>query len=473
MDKPSFNFGGVNLDVGLGSQRQGRPVADDPFRIAILGDFSGRASRGIRESGGPLRKRKPVLIDRDNFDDVFRRFAVELEMPVAGRIRLKELDDFHPDRLYESLAVFEPLRQARAEAGRGGAVAAPKKAAASVPPPAPEALGNLLEGALQATEGRREGAATRDPLRSWVDQQVQPHLAPAEPAGAKERRTLVDRVISAQMSALLHYPDLQALESLWRSVFFLVRRAETDTNLSIWLVDVSREELDGGLAEVSDLLSDHKPWALLVGAYSFGTAPADIQTLAAAGAIASKFGSSFIAGAKRETIGCGPDADPSEPTEWKSPDPIWDALRSSPVARHIGVVWPRFLVRLPYGAKTDACERIPFEEMSGDHDPERMLWGNPAILSALLLAESFVEDGWSMRPGTHSNAGRLPVYVYEADGESVAQPCAEILMTERAARAIQENGVMCLASIKGSDEVKLVRFQSIAKPPGQLAGVWQ
>jgi type VI secretion system protein ImpC len=133
---------------------------------------------------------------------------------------------------------------------------------------------------------------------------------------------------------------------------------------------------------------------------------------------------------------------------------------------------PRFLVRLPYGAKTDACELIAFEEMGEEYDHERLLWGNPAIACAALLAASFGEDGWSMRPGKHSNLDGLPTYVYQRDGDFVAQPCAETIMTERAAKAIQDCGVMCLASIKDTDEVRLVRFQCSSKVVGPLNGPW-
>ena len=77
-----------------------------------------------------------------------------------------------------------------------------------------------------------------------------------------------------------------------------------------------------------------------------------------------------------------------------------------------------------------------------------------------------------MRPGTHLNLGGMPLDVREQEGESVAQPCAEVLMAERGAERIMERGIMPLASLKESDEVRLVRFQSIAHPVAALAGPW-
>ena len=61
-----FDFGGVNFgasDESVGA----RPVSVTPFSIAILGDFGGRANRGLFESQ-TVGERRPYLVDRDNLD---------------------------------------------------------------------------------------------------------------------------------------------------------------------------------------------------------------------------------------------------------------------------------------------------------------------------------------------------------------------------------------------------------------------
>ena len=57
------------------------PKATSPFRIAVLGDFSGRAHRGTIE---PLADRKPIRVDRDNLDQVMERFGVEVRLRRDG-----------------------------------------------------------------------------------------------------------------------------------------------------------------------------------------------------------------------------------------------------------------------------------------------------------------------------------------------------------------------------------------------------
>ena len=66
----------------------------------------------------------------------------------------------------------------------------------------------------------------------------------------------------------------------------------------------------------------------------------------------------------------------------------------------------------------------------------------------------------------------LPLHVYEAEGEEQVKPCAEMLLTERDVEWILDQGYMALASIRGRDAARLVRFQSIAKPAARLSGRW-
>jgi len=57
----------VQLEVAPDEQRPfGSAERDAPFRILILGDFSGRANRGVESK---LAGRRPIRVDRDNLDD--------------------------------------------------------------------------------------------------------------------------------------------------------------------------------------------------------------------------------------------------------------------------------------------------------------------------------------------------------------------------------------------------------------------
>jgi type VI secretion system protein ImpC len=130
------------------------------------------------------------------------------------------------------------------------------------------------------------------------------------------------------------------------------------------------------------------------------------------------------------------------------------------------------LLRLPYGKKTSPLESFDFEEMSDPPVHDEYLWGNPAFAVALALAQSFADAAWEMRPETAAQLEKLPIHVYEVDGQTESKPCAEVLLTEEAVERMLEEGLIPLVSFKNRDSVRVVRFQSIAAPPRALAGQW-
>ena len=54
-------------------------------------------------------------------------------------------------------------------------------------------------------------------------------------------------------------------------------------------------------------------------------------------------------------------------------------LRESEDARYIGLAMPRFLSRLPYGAKTNPVEEFDFEEDTGAADHSRYTWAKRSL----------------------------------------------------------------------------------------------
>ena len=513
-----FDFGDVQLDVTAGDERLAHAAeADTPFRIAILGDFSGRAHRGFCETGAKLANRRAVLVDRDNFDQILAKLRPQIELPLDGdslAVHFTELDDFHPDRIFERATIFRRLRQMRdrvkdAETfpqvlAEMGLLPAAPPAGPSKPETQPRvtladleqlARGDLLEQAVAETQGQpaeRRPTRAADELHAFVRRIVEPHLlARADPRQA-EMMTALDRATSAQMRALLHLPDFQALESAWRALFFVVRRVETSERLKLYLLDVSKAEMAADLAAAEDLRSTGvykllveqtvgtpgaEPWALLAANYTFEPTRQDVELLGRLAKVAHAAGAPFLAAASPRGLGCESTADLPHPHEWKptahSEDTqAWGALRKLPETSYVGLALPRFLLRLPYGKETDPAELFDFEEMPQPPVHEDYLWGNPAFACAALLAQAFSKEGWHMRPGTIREIDGLALHAYQENGESCVKPCAEVLLTEDAAEKILDQGMMPLASLKGRDAVRLIRFQSIADPPSALAGRW-
>ena len=82
-----------------------------------------------------------------------------------------------------------------------------------------------------------------------------PFVRAGAPARTRMRwSAAVDEALSDAMRAVLHHPDFQNAESLWRGVDFLLRRLETSHQLQVHLIDLSAEELAADLSAVADLV---------------------------------------------------------------------------------------------------------------------------------------------------------------------------------------------------------------------------
>ena len=446
----------VGIDVSAGTQPiLDAPESDTPFRMLILGDFSGRGLRGER---APLAGRRPVAVDSDNLDQVLASLSPSVQLP-QGVLRFRALDDFHPDHIYQHADAFRKLADLRHQPAP--VPAAPRETPRPAMPTALASGRSLLESMMEQSD---EEPASRvveapDAMAEFIKRAVEPHLAPRQDPRQAEWAAHVDAAAGEQMRAILHHPHFQSLEAAWRAVAMLVDRLQPDTDLKIYVFDASIEELMADSAALEQFLVGHAlacPWSLIVGNFVFGQTAADAAKLRWLGRLAASLGAPFL----------GEAVPPSD-----SPGPEWQELVHSPEARWIGLALPRFLLRLPYGKDTAPAEQLDFEEM-----PESVhadyLWGNPAFFCACVLGLAFRGDGWEMRPARHREIGSLPQHIYRADGESVAKPCAEVLLTDTAAEFILDNGFMPLASMKDQDSVLLVRLQSIADPPAPLSGRW-
>lgn len=495
----------VGFEVRVGRYpAEARPIPEVPFRIAILGDFSGRANRGLVETGRDLSARTPGRVDRDNLDEMLGLLAPELRVALgesvasALALRFAGLDDFHPDHLYETLPVFRSLRDTRrsladpttSEQTVRKLLGSSEPAASAEPPATPADAAALLDRILAETTGAPPSPAEvlGGDLRAALRRIVSPHLvSEMGPRGAALLEQL-ETAIGALMRSILHHSEFQALEALWRGVDFLTRRVETSTHLQLHLIDVSKEEVaadqvadspleESGLfkllVESSVGTAGGLPWAAIVGVFTFRPEPDDLLLLARLGALASLAGAPWISAAHSRFAGCESLAETPDPSEWRrAVEPLWEAVRREPQAAHLGLALPRFLLRLPYGAETDPCESFPFEELPGADAHENYLWGNPALACALLLAEAFAAAGWGLRPGVQLEIGKLPLHLRRSGGQTSAKPCAETLLSERAAGRLLELGLIPLVSVKDQDAVRLLSFRACAEPPRPLAGLW-
>jgi type VI secretion system protein ImpC len=493
-DRTPFEKAEVELAASLDEPGRQRPAPepDSPFRILLVGNFGGRGAAAAT----------PIAVDRDNLEEVMDELDVELSLRPAGddspeiTLRPREIDDFHPDHLFGQTAAFSGLRRLREELEDPDTFAAAAAQVRAWSPQSPSPTGqarheaggeDLVAEMLESAARRDDAAAHTDGFDALVRHVVEPHLAPRDDPAKADLVATVDAAIQSWMRNLLHHPGFQALESAWRGVDFLVRRLEADGQLQVFLLDLSKDALAKDLRSASDLSesaaarllvgeTDEEGWSALVGLYSFEPTIEDVALLGRMGKIARAAGAPFVSAASPRIAGCASLAETPDAGDWRPTDQdaaLWSALRQLPEAAYLGLALPRFLLRLPYGRETDAIEQFPFEELDEAARHEDYLWGSPAVACACLLGQLFTEYGWHMRPQAGRDLPSLPLHTHHRDGRARNQPCAEALLSDRAAEILLDAGLMPLLSMKDRDVARLLRFQSIADPPTQLAGPWR
>ncbi|MBT3376051.1 MAG: hypothetical protein HN742_21755 [Lentisphaerae bacterium] len=498
----------AGFEFSFTSSPDDAPVSPEtPFRIGIVGDFSGRAGRGSPNVPGMAGDPGVYRIDIDNMEDVFAEIAPRLCLPVGENadvsinIEFGELEDFHPDALLDRVELFSKLRdlrgrlkspstfaQAAAELAVGGVSTdtadRPEPTAETPTAPAGSMLDQLLGGgAVQPVQTgplvQRSGA-----IDKLVQAAVGPYVIPLADPRQDQCMDQVNAAMAGQLSSILHHPSFQQLEAAWRGVDFLLTGVEMDDPpIRLYLIDVPKSGLlgasDGESLPLSGALIDRlsgvpgeAPWGLLLGCDTFGSSDEDVAVLGAMSQLCAHLGAPFIAAG--EIPGCSRVTGTPDSADWGSAPAVgssWQALRASDQAGSLALVAPRFLMRLPYGRLTDPVDGLPFEELDGATH-ETFLWGSGAFLAGALLGRAYGQCGWAFRAEGVGEIGGLPVCTVQQGGDTEAIPCAEAWISDRVAEDILSRGLSVAQSIRGRDAVRL-ELRSLSATSSRLVGRWR
>ncbi len=91
-----------------------------PFVVGVMGDFSGNPTQPLK----PLKDRKFIQIDRDNFNDVMTRMTPGLNIKVqntlkgdnsemAVNLKFNSMEDFEPGRVVKQIDPLNKLLETR------------------------------------------------------------------------------------------------------------------------------------------------------------------------------------------------------------------------------------------------------------------------------------------------------------------------------------------------------------------------
>jgi type VI secretion system protein ImpC len=490
----------ITYDVEAGDHIQ---QIELPFVMGVLADLSGMPGEPLP----PVADRKFMEIDVDNFDARMRAFKPRVAFmfknpPINDTIMqvdltFESMDSFSPDRF--ALQV-EPLRamvlareglskllsclsdQAEAQAWlndelrRPGFIqklnASDKMAAAYRRRWVEQLMRHNLSGASKTLT---------EPIDSGLKTLVQ--LTASQPF-AQEHNLLqhvqslmdwIDAQLHEPLNEILHHPAFQKLESAWRGLHHLVHNTETNDQLKIKVMNIRKDELREALP---DYQSEHwdrstlyqkafkeefvqlggEPYGCLLGDFEFDQSTEDLLLLHGLGMLASFGQSVLLSNVSPRLLHMETWQELGRPRDLHkvmetSEHALWEELRRSPVARHLGLCMPRMLARQPYGARTHPLDTFAFEESTANQ--AHLCWIGSAYGMATNLGKAFTQSGWLARIRGVENGGALmqiPTWVGHTDDGEIEPRCAtEIAITDRREKELSELGLMPLVHVKNTD----------------------
>jgi type VI secretion system protein ImpC len=300
----------------------------------------------------------------------------------------------------------------------------------------------------------------------------------------------LDHKLTEQVNQIIHAERFQQLEGAWRGLHHLITNTETDEMLKIRVMNVTKKDLGKTLKKFKGVAWDQsplfkklyeeeygtlggEPFGCLVGDYYFDHTPPDVELLGQIAQIAAAAHAPFISGAGSSLFGMDSWQELSNPRDlakiFSTPDyAAWRSLRDAEDSRYVGLAMPRFLSRLPYGAKTDPVEEFDFEEETGSGIHSKYTWANAAYAMAVNINRSFKLYGWcSSIRGVESGGSveGLPVHTFPSDDGGVDMKCpTEIAITDRREKELADAGLMPILHRKNTDVAAFIGAQSLQKP---------
>ena len=351
--------------------------------------------------------------------------------------------------------------------------------------------GSLLDSILAETRIKPadEGyEVAKRGVAAFIAEMLAPQKAKekVDKAGVDAMIAELDKKLSAQVNEILHHPDVQKLESAWRSLRFVVDRVDFRENIKLELLSVDKETLQSDLEDSPDLTKSGfyrivysneygvfggKPYGVMNMNFDFSPGPQDIELLRKVGAVASMAHCPVLGNAGPQFF--GDDTFKNLPTLkdlksiFEGPQYArWHGFRESEDARYIGLAMPRFLLRLPYGEKTVPVKSFNFAEDVVDHH-DRYLWGHASNALVTRIADSFAKYRWApniIGPQSGGAVENLPLHQYEAMGEIQTKVPTEVQLTERREYELSEEGFIGLTFRKESDNAAFFSANSVQKP---------
>ncbi len=298
----------------------------------------------------------------------------------------------------------------------------------------------------------------------------------------------IDQSVTETLDLVLHHPKFVAIESAWRSLQDLMDHTNFQANMTVEILDVSKEEVMEDLEDHSvDLAGSAlfrkvyrdeydqfggRPYGAILGLYELSSTPRDLLWLRTMGKICATAHAPLVTSASPAFFGCDTADQLSAITDLHGllSQPrygAWQALRDTPEAAYIALTLPRYLLRRPWHPERNPSGDLAYAENTAQGSEGAYVWGNPAILFARNLARSFERTGWCQSIRGHKAGGLIDGLVgaeFDVRGEGELKSPVELAVPDMRELEFANNGFIPLVYRPGSTEACFFSCQSIKLP---------
>ena len=353
----------------------------------------------------------------------------------------------------------------------------------------PSLLDQIVENSKVA-KSAIEHSRAKDLISELVNQVMQGTVVMSAnlTATLDARVAELDQLISAQVSAIMHAPEFQRLESSWTGLNYLIRNTSTSPNLKIKVLNATKKELVKDFQSALDFDQSvmfkkvyeeefgtfgGAPFGTLLGDFEITRQPEDMYFIEQMSHIAAAAHAPFVSAASPELFGLDTYADLGKPRDLsKVFDTVeyakWKSFRESEDARYVGLTLPRFLGRLPFNPKDGVTvEGFNFVEDVDGTDHSKYLWCNATYAFGAKLTKAFEDFGWCAAIRGVEGGGLvedLPTHTFKTDEGEIALKCpTEIAITDRREKELSDLGFISLVHCKNTDYAAFFGAQSAQK----------
>ena len=428
-----------------------------PFRLLVCGDFT------CNEDSQYFDGQEVHVITENNLSALFLKLKPEITVSVENQLlkddsglvldyKFESMDDFHPKNIIAKTEIFVVLQNYIA------------------------ALESLL----------KEGADST--LTSEIHPQISAILQAegVDPNEIKAGNSVVGWLISdltdritVQLDEILHNETFTNIESIWRSLAFLVERTDFTENCEINVLNISKQALMDDLEDAPEVVQSEfyglvyssefgqfggKPFGAIIGNYEFTPKAFDIKLLKRIGSVAAISHLPFIAAASAEFFSVETYSEFSKlrdiPSIFQQPAYAkWHSFRESSDSRYVGLTLPSFLLRQPYD---ETFGTINYREKAGKKD-SNLLWGNSAFAFATRLLSSFAK--YRLCLNIMGAEGGMVEGLNAASNQSSSMHSGkiptQILLTDKRESDVVAQGFIPLSVHKGDDTAAFYSAYSV------------